>query len=184
MTPVVFSTARLVLRGWHDLDRAPFAAMNADPLVMEFFPDQLASAQSDALIDRFEAERAEQGFCPWAVELVDTHEFIGFVGLHSVPDYLSFAPRLEVLWRLARPFWDQGYATEAASASLKFGFEQLGLEEVVSFTSVINERSRRVMERLGMQRDPTEDFEHPHVPAGPLRAHVLYRQRKSQSLHH
>lgn len=176
MPPFELPTPRLVLRSWTPADRPVFAAMNADPTVMEFFPATLSREDSDALIDRFEAEFAERAYCPWAVEERSGGAFIGFVGLHQVPDYLPFAPAVEVGWRLARPFWGRGYATEAASAAIGFGFAVVGAREIVSFTSAVNVRSRKVMERLSMTRDPSEDFEHPTVAHGhPLRPHVLYR---------
>jgi len=176
VTGFALESERLVLRSWRAQDRAPFAALNSDPAVMEFFPAPLSTAESDALAGRFEAELAERGFCPWAVEERESRAFIGFVGLHDVPPYLAFSPAIEVGWRLARSFWGRGYATEAALASLRFGFETLGIDEIVSMTSVVNLRSRRVMERLGMSRDPADDFEHLGVPEHhELRPHVLYR---------
>jgi RimJ/RimL family protein N-acetyltransferase len=172
-------TARLVVRGWRLADRVPFAEMNADAIVMEFFPGVLARAASDTLVDRFEAEFAEFGFCPWAVELAGTGAFIGFVGLTTVRSELPFAPAVEIGWRLALPFWGRGYATEAGNAVLRYGFDEIGLEEIVSFTSTVNERSRRVMERLGMSRDPTEDFDHPRIAEDSAQCpHVLYRMRR------
>jgi RimJ/RimL family protein N-acetyltransferase len=168
-------TQRLVLRAWRAQDRVPFGAMNADPAVMEFFPSTLTRPESDALAERFVVEQGERGFCPWVVEERDSGAFVGFVGLHAVPTSLAFSPAVEVGWRLTRPFWGRGYASEAAAASLRFGFDEAGLDEIVSMTAVPNARSRRVMERLGMDRDPKEDFEHPSVPEGPLRVHVLYR---------
>jgi RimJ/RimL family protein N-acetyltransferase len=149
--------------------------MNDDPAVMEFFPSRLTRSESDALIERFEVELAELGFCPWAVEERGSGAFIGFVGLHAVSSTLPFPPAVEVGWRLAQPFWGHGFATEAAAAALKFGFETVGLGEIVAMTSVRNVRSRRVMERLGMARDPGDDFEHPSIAVDALRAHVLYR---------
>jgi RimJ/RimL family protein N-acetyltransferase len=175
MAPFRLPTQRLVLRAWRAGDREPFAALNADPAVMEFFPSTLARPESDALVERFETEQAERGFCPWAVEEGATGAFVGFVGLHAVNTSLPFAPAVEVGWRLAQPFWGRGYASEAAAATVRFGFDEAGLDEIVSMTTVPNARSRRVMERLGMARDPSEDFEHPNIPAGPLRLHVLYR---------
>jgi RimJ/RimL family protein N-acetyltransferase len=180
-TGVVLETDRLLLRAWLDSDRVPFAEMNADPEVMAYFPRQLTREESDTLVDRFETERIERGFCPWAVEMCQTGEFAGFVGLHQLADYLPFAPGVEVGWRLARRFWGNGIATEAARACVDFAFNSLGLTEIVAMTSVINVRSRRVMERLGMSYDASDDFEHPHVPPGALRAHVLYRIRSSGS---
>jgi ribosomal-protein-alanine N-acetyltransferase len=172
-------TARLAIRSWEAADRSPFAAMNADPAVMEFFFKPLTPSESDALVEVFEAELSERGFCPWAVEELSSGDFIGFVGLHAVPPNIPCAPATEVGWRLARPFWGRGYATEAASAAVEFGFGSLGMDSVVSFTSVLNVRSRRVMQRLGMTHDEAEDFDHPRIPEDhPLRPHVLYRLYK------
>jgi RimJ/RimL family protein N-acetyltransferase len=118
----------------------------------------------------------QRGYGLWAVERIEGSQLIGFVGLNPVPPELPFAPAVEVGWRLGRDYWGQGYASEAARAALAFGFGTLGLEQIVSFTSRENVRSCRLMERLGMSRDPEEDFEHPRLPAGSrLRAHVLYR---------
>jgi RimJ/RimL family protein N-acetyltransferase len=176
VSPYELATSRLTLRRWRTGDRLAFARLNADPEVMEFLPSVLNREESDALVERFEDEHSRRGFCPWSVEEQESGAFIGFVGLHEVPDELAFAPAIEIGWRLAREFWGRGYATEAAASSLGFAFEQLNVDEVVSMTSELNERSRRVMERLGMHRDPHDDFEHPKLPEGHrLRAHVLYR---------
>ncbi|WP_245655925.1 GNAT family N-acetyltransferase [Microtetraspora fusca] len=170
----MIETERLVLRRWRETDREPFAALNADPEVMEYFPSTLTKEQSDALADRLEAEFDECGFGLWAVEL--SGEFIGFTGL-SVPRFTAhFTPCVEVGWRLARSAWGHGYASEAARAALDHGFGTIGLKEIVSFTAVVNTRSRRVMERIGMRHDPGGDFDHPALAEGsPLRRHVLYR---------
>ncbi|WP_307801619.1 GNAT family N-acetyltransferase [Microbispora triticiradicis] len=170
-------TDRLVLRRWREDDKEPFAALNADPVVMEHFPATLTREESDALVERAEAAIEERGFGWWAVEV--DGEFIGFTGL-SVPAFTAhFTPCVEIGWRLARSAWGHGYATEAARASLEYGFGTLGLTEVVSFTAVPNLRSQAVMRRLGMTRDPGEDFDHPVLPEGhPLRRHVLYRARR------
>ena len=172
-------TERLLLRSWRPADLEPFAAMNADPQVMEFLPKCLTRPESDALATRINDGFIEHGFGLWAVELPGEAEFAGFIGL-SVPRFEAhFTPCVEVGWRLAYEFWGRGYATEGAQAALAYGFETLGLEEIVSLTTVTNERSRRVMEKLGMKRDPADDFEHPILPEGhPLRPHVLYRIRK------
>ncbi len=149
--------------------------MNADPVVMEFFPRALSATESDALVDVFQAELERTGHCPWAVEELSTGSFIGFVGLHAVPAHLPFAPAIEVGWRLAYPYWGRGYATEAATAAVQFGFGSANLDSIVSFTAEVNMRSRRVMQRLGMSHDDADDFEHPIVPRGhPLSRHVLY----------
>jgi RimJ/RimL family protein N-acetyltransferase len=175
-------TSRLLLRRWRDDDRLPFAEMNADPAVMEHFPGRLTAAESDALADRIEAGFDERGYGLWAVEVIDGPPFVGFVGLAPVLFEAGFTPAVEVGWRLARPHWGQGYATEAARAALAFGFDDLGLAEIVSFTVPGNVRSRAVMERLGMRHDPGGDFDHPRIPEGhPLRRHVLYRLRSCGS---
>lgn len=168
-------TSRLVLRQWRDDDLEPFADLNADPEVMRYFPAPLDRGQSDAFAARARAAIAADGFGLWAVEVVEEAAFVGFVGL-AVPRFeADFTPAVEVGWRLARAAWGKGYASEAGHAALAFGFQELALEEIVSFTAAVNERSRRVMERIGMRRDRADDFDHPLVPAGPLRRHVLYR---------
>ena len=173
-------TERLVLRTWRPEDRAPFAALNADPVVVEYLAGPLDRAASDALVSNHEAHWAAEGFGMWAVEVPGVAPFVGSVGLRRVPAGLPFTPAVEVAWRLARQFWGHGYATEAARAAVTFGFDPAGLDEVVSFTAVGNARSRRVMERLGMTRDAAGDFEHPRLAVGdPLRAHVLYRQLRA-----
>jgi RimJ/RimL family protein N-acetyltransferase len=172
-------TSRLRLRPWRDEDLDPFAELNADPRVMEFFPSTLDRGESDALVLRIRDHFARRGFGQWAVEVPGVADFIGFVGL-SVPRFeANFTPCVEIGWRLAREHWGQGYATEAARAALEFGFRDLALEEIVSFTTTANLRSRAVMERIGMTRTPADDFDHPAIPEGhPLRRHVLYRARR------
>jgi RimJ/RimL family protein N-acetyltransferase len=172
---VELDTPRLKLRQWQERDRVPFAALNADPQVMEFFPELLDRSASDAFLERLALLIAERGWGFWAVEFKPTQALIGLVGLHQPLFELPCSPCVEVGWRLAREFWGQGLATEAAQEAIRFGFEQLQLPEIVSFTSVLNQRSQAVMERLKMQRDP-HTFEHPLVPVGhPLREHCLYR---------
>jgi len=174
---VSIETERLLLRPWRDADLPPFAALNADPEVMEFLPATLTREESDALAARVRARFDERGYDVWAVEVVGRAPFIGFVGLSHPTFDAHFMPCVEVGWRLARAHWGQGYATEAALGALAFGFGELGLGEIVSFTVPANVRSRRVMERIGMARDPREDFDHPALPVGhPLRRHVLYRR--------
>jgi RimJ/RimL family protein N-acetyltransferase len=170
-------TPRLVLRQWRDSDLEPFGALNADLEVRQFFPATLTREQSDALATRASQDIEARGWGLWAVEVIDQNRFIGFVGLAEPQFEAHFTPATEVGWRLARDAWGNGYATEAARAAVAYGFDELGLGEIVSFTSVVNERSRRVMERLGMTHDPSDDFDHPSVPDGPLRRHVLYRLR-------
>ncbi|CAB3680832.1 GNAT family N-acetyltransferase [Achromobacter pestifer] len=172
-------TPRLVLRQWRAEDRKPFAVMNADPRVTEHLLP-LNGPESDALADRLAASIDEHGWGFWAVEAPGVAPFIGFVGIKPMPPVLPFAPGVEIGWRLAQPFWGRGYASEAAQAALRVGFEQLNLDEIVAFTAVGNQRSRAVMARLGMMED-AELFDHPSVPVGhPLRRHVLYRLGQAQ----
>jgi RimJ/RimL family protein N-acetyltransferase len=172
----VIVTDRLVLREWRDADLEPFAAMNADPVVMQFFPETYTEERTRRFIARIRECWAERGYGLWAVERQDTGGFIGYVGLWPATFPAHFTPAVEVGWRLAADHWGRGYATEGARAALPYGFSTAGLDEIVSFTSAINVRSVRVMERLGMRRDVTGDFEHPNVPEGhPTRPHVLYR---------
>jgi RimJ/RimL family protein N-acetyltransferase len=177
----ILSTERLILRRWQPSDRRPFAAINADPRVMEFLGRQLSSVESDRLVDRIETSFAERGFGLCAVELRASHSFIGFIGL-SVPNFqASFTPCVEIGWRLAAEAWGMGLATEGARAMAHYAFEALCLPLLVSFTAVQNVRSRRVMEKIGMTFDPSECFDHPHLPDGhPSRQHVLYRLRAGQ----
>lgn len=176
MTVAPLRTPRLVLRDWRDEDLAPFAALNGDPEVMEQMPSALSREESDALAARIRDGIRARGFGLWAVEVVGGAPFVGFVGL-SIPSFVApFTPCVEIGWRLARAHWGRGYAREGARAALDAAFGPLALEEVVSFTAETNARSRRVMEALGMTRDPREDFEHPALPEGHrLRRHVLYR---------
>ena len=181
MTAVVtLRTERLLLRPWRDSDRAPFAAMNADPKVMEHFPAVSSREESDAAVDRIVARMEQQGFGLWAVEVPGVAEFVGFIGL-SRADAILWYPAVEIGWRLAAQHWGRGYATEGAWASLAHAFDGLDLDEVVSFTTTANERSRHVMEKIGMTRRPEDDFDHPGVPpAWSGRRHVLYRITRAQ----
>jgi ribosomal-protein-alanine N-acetyltransferase len=178
-------TGRLLLRRWRAADREPFAAMNADPVVMEHFPALLTRAESDAFIDRIEAGFAEHGFGLWALEVAEPGplegRFVGFTGL-SVPRLAAhFTPAVEAGWGLARPAWGHGYASEAARRALAAGFGEHRLPEVVAFTAAANARSRAVMRRIGMTRDPADDFSHPALPPGHrLSRHVLYRIRPAR----
>jgi RimJ/RimL family protein N-acetyltransferase len=169
-------TERLVLRQWRDGDLEPFAALNADPETMRYFPAPIPRESSDAFAVHIRRHIDEEGWGLWAVEVAGGARFIGFVGLARPSFEAHFTPAVEVGWRLAREHWGHGYATEAGKAALRYGFEELDLDEIVSFTSPLNEPSWRVMERLGMTRDPADDFEHPRVAVGhPLRRHLLYR---------
>jgi RimJ/RimL family protein N-acetyltransferase len=172
---IEFETERLRLRQWIESDRKIFARLNSDPRVMEFFPSILDRATSEAGIDRAQAKIADRGWGFWAVESKQDNQFIGFVGLEIPRADLPFSPCVEIGWRLAFEYWGKGYATEAAKAALKVGFDRLNLPEIVSFTAINNHRSSAVMERLGMIRE-AETFEHPSLPVGhPLREHYLYR---------
>ena len=182
---IELETERLRLRQWRASDRAPFAQMNADPRVMEFFPARLDPAASDALAGRIEARIAERSWGLWAAELRapsgKAGDFIGFIGLQPPIAQLPCSPCVEVGWRLAQPYWGKGFATEGARAAIRFGFEKLGLDEIVSFTVPANRRSRAVMERLGMLEDKAGAFEHPSIaPGSPLRLHCLYRLSRSR----
>ncbi|MFJ8647700.1 GNAT family N-acetyltransferase [Streptomyces sp. NPDC093546] len=167
-------TERLTLRRWRESDLEPWAAMNADPEVREHLGDLLTREQSDASVARFQVEFARRGYGWWAVEVRATGEFIGFAGLDQVDDGMPFTG-VEIGWRLARSSWGQGYATEAAQAVLAHGFDTLGLPEILAVTTSANLRSQAVMRRIGMTRDPADDFEDPTAPEGPLRPNVLYR---------
>ena len=174
--PGELETPRLRLRVWRDEDLAPFAAMNADPEVMRHFPKPLGRKSSDALAEIIRGNMTKHGWGLWAVDVKTKPSFAGFVGL-AVPAFKAdFTPAIEIGWRLARDCWGRGYATEGAQAALTFAFGRLNLAEVVSFTAVGNERSRAVMERLGLTHKPVDDFDHPMIAAGsPVRRHVLYR---------
>lgn len=174
MTTPVLHTERLLLRGWREDDLAPFADLNRDPEVVEFLNGPLTRGESDAFVRRIRESWTKNGYGLWAVEAQG--EFVGYVGLWDALFEAPFTPTVEIGWRLARRAWGHGYATEAARAALEYGYHARGLDEVLSFTAVLNRRSRAVMERLGMERVPGGDFEHPRVPVGsPLQHHVLYR---------
>lgn len=169
-------TERLLLRRWRESDLPALASMNADPQVMEHFPATLTEEESAEQLRRLELSfrRHKIGF--WAVEIKDGEPLIGFVGLSPVDPGFPFAPAVEIGWRLAREHWGLGLAHEAAGAALEYGFDRLELREIVSFTTVENGRSRRLMERLGMSHDRGADFLHPQLdPQDPLAPHVLYR---------
>ena len=184
IAPNLLTTERLILRQWQESDRDAFARLNADPVVMEHFPHCLTREESDAAVTRTQKVIGERGWGFWAVEIRGGAPFIGFVGL-SKPGFESHftspkAPCVEIGWRLAKEHWGNGYASEAATACLRFGFEKLTLQEIVAFTVPLNERSRAVMKRVGMSRDPADDFDHPNLePGHPLRRHVLYRMSGS-----
>lgn len=167
---------RLRLRAWKESDLAPFAEINADPDVAEFLPRVLSAEESDDLALRIRALFAEHSFGLWAAEEIASQRFMGFVGL-MVPNFdAHFMPCVEIGWRLGREHWGKGYATEGARLALRYAFEHLSLDEIVSFTVPMNERSQSVMRKLGMTHDPEDNFDHPKLPDGDrLRRHVLYR---------
>jgi RimJ/RimL family protein N-acetyltransferase len=174
-------TERLLMRRWRDSDRGPFAAMNADPEVMRYFPETLERAASDAYMDRIEALIQRQGFGLWALELAAAGRFLGFTGLNPMPAGVPGAGGMEVGWRLARHAWHHGYATEAGTAALGVAFRGAGLAEVWSMTAVLNEPSQAVMRRLGMTLHA--HFEHPRIERGhPIRPHVLFRKPRPPSV--
>jgi RimJ/RimL family protein N-acetyltransferase len=170
-------TERLRLRQWTPADREPFARFNADGRVMKYFTAALSSAESDAFADAIEDHIAQNGWGLWAVDVPGVTSFAGFIGLSRPRFEAHFTPCVEIGWRLGPDFWGRGYATEGARAVLRFGFDTLGLREIVSFTTETNLPSRRVMERIGMTHDPADDFDHPNLsPQHVLRRHVLYRK--------
>jgi RimJ/RimL family protein N-acetyltransferase len=181
-TPII-RTPRLLLREWRPEDRAPFAALNADPRVMEHFPGVLSRRQSDALARRCERHFDLHGFGPWAVEVPGVAPFAGFVGLVVPAFEAHFTPCVEIGWRLAAEHWGHGYASEAALGSAAQAFEVAGLDELVSFTTPANVRSQAVMRRIGMTHDPADDFDHPSFPSGHrLSRHVLYKLQSRGTL--
>ena len=181
MIPLL-ETPRLILREWRASDIEPFAALNRDPIVMLFFPHVLDQDQTLAYVEKTKNHFREHGIGKWAVELKETSEFIGSVGLDTVDFDAPFNKAPEIGWRLASHHWGKGYATEAAAAAVTFMFEAEGCPEIVSFTAVQNKPSRRVMEKIGMTYDAGGDFDHPKLPVGhPLRRHVLYRIRNTSA---
>ncbi|MFI0435871.1 MAG: GNAT family N-acetyltransferase [Parachlamydiaceae bacterium] len=178
MSDSTIKTERLILRSWREEDLEPFARLNADPRVMEFFPRVLSQEESHQFAQRICIAMKEQGWGLWAVSIPDVADFIGYIGLAPVNFVADFSPAVEVGWRLAYDFWNNGYATEGAKAAVKYGFENLHLNEIVSFTAINNRRSRRVMEKIGMYHDENSDFDHPKLPERhELRRHALYRIR-------
>jgi RimJ/RimL family protein N-acetyltransferase len=172
----ILRTERLLLRRWCAKDLDPLTQLCADPLVMEHFPAPLSAEQADDLLQRLELSFQRHGFGFWAVEVTGEGPLIGFVGLNPVDSSLSFAPAVEIGWRLGREYWGLGLAFEAAQVALRYGFEELAQHEIVAYTAARNTRSRRLMERLGMTHDATEEFNHPQIDVGdPLAPHVLYR---------
>ena len=179
-TENTIKTERLILRPWREEDLQPFARLNADPRVMEYFPGLKTREESDSSAKLMSDHIERCGWGCWAASLIQTGEFIGFIGLEDIYFKASFTPAVEIGWRLAFEYWGKGYATEGALASLQYGFVKLKLEKIVSFTAFQNMRSRAVMERFGMHHDPKDDFDHPKIQEGhPLRRHVLYKIKKT-----
>lgn len=176
---VTLKTPRLILRPWQEKDLEPFAKLNADSRVMEYFPSTLSRKKSDSLAHRIQSKMEKRGWGIWAVAAAGVADFIGFIGLNDEDPSTfpaHFTPAIEIGWRLAFDYWGKGYATEGAKAVLTYGFETLMLKEIVSFTAVQNTRSRRIMEKIGMHHNPKDDFDHPKLPEDhQLRRHVLYR---------
>src|SRR5579883_2795823 len=162
----MIQTERLLLRAWRDTDRKPFAALNADPRVMRYFPSVLSRQESDDGVDRILRAFDERGWGFFAAELRETGAFIGFIGLWIPAFDAHFTPCVEIGWRLAAEYWNRGLATEGARAAARYGFDTLGLREIVAFTAEQNLPSRRVMEKIGMTHDPKDDFDHPGVAEG------------------
>ena len=169
------TTERLIMRGWREADLAPWAAMNADPEVRRYVGPLLTFEQAAAWVMNYQDDLDRYGFGRWAVEVRTSGEFIGFTGLNTVDEGMPFTG-VELGWRLARPAWGHGYATEAGLAALRYGFDAVGLPEVVAVTMARNVRSQAVMRRIGMTTDPAEDFDDPDVGEGPLRRHLVYRK--------
>ncbi len=171
---------RLILRRWRKEDLSPFAEMNADPLTMRFMPGVMTADETRLQMERFEEHHRLQGFGVWALEAPGVAPFVGFTGLQRVGVEAPFTPAVEVGWRLTPAYWGRGYATEAAKAALRYGFEELALDQIVSFTVPANTASWAVMERIGMVRDVGGDFDHPRLPVGhALRRHILYRMSRA-----
>jgi 3-dehydroquinate dehydratase/shikimate dehydrogenase len=177
-------TERLILRPWQESDLKPFAELNADPRVREYFPGILSREESDASVKLASNHIERYGWGFWAASLIKTGEFIGFIGLEDVyftAPFNEFTPAVEIGWRLAFKHWGKDYATEGAKGVLQYGFDTLRLEEIVSFTALQNMRSRRVMEKIGMHHDEVDDFDHPKLQEGhPLKRHVLYRIKSKE----
>ncbi|NEP62793.1 MAG: GNAT family N-acetyltransferase [Symploca sp. SIO2G7] len=177
----MLQTQRLLLRDWQPSDLAPLAQMNADAEVMKYFPAILSWQESEALLERIKNHHQVHGFGLWAIEERATGSFMGFIGLNVPKFQAHFTPAVEVGWRLATAFWGKGYATEGARKAISYGFEVIGLTEIVSFTAQSNLRSIAVMKRLGMTHQEVDNFDHPSLPSGhPLQRHVLYRLSNNQ----
>ncbi len=177
----ILTTERLILRPWQESDIEPFARLNADPRVMEFFPETRNRQQSCEELNRIKAHFEEHGWGFWAVSVIDGADFIGFIGLKYFNLFPQIPQTVEIGWRLAFEYWGKGYATEGAQESLKYGFNDLNFEEIIAITAVQNTPSRNVMKKLGMHHNHEDDFDHPHIPEGnKVKRHVLYRLKKQE----
>lgn len=178
-TNYIFESERLGFRRWQEEDKEPFAAMNQDPEVMQYFPDTLSKEESDLLIGRFEEHTNTKGYGIWAVERKEDGAFIGFIGLLEINMDVEFKGNTEIGWRLDKRFWKKGFAVEGANACLAYAFDNLGLNEVYSLTAVLNKPSETVMKRIGMVK--ASEFENPKIEDGnPLKKHVLYKITKKE----
>ncbi|MBX9770450.1 MAG: GNAT family N-acetyltransferase [Candidatus Obscuribacterales bacterium] len=176
-------TERLFLRHWQESDVEPFCAITSDPEVRRYYPNVLSASETKTLVVRIKAHFEKENFGLWSVELKSTGEFIGYTGLQKPTIEAHFMPCVEIGWTIAKKHWGNGYAPEAAAKALEDGFTRIGLDEIVSFTTVSNDKSIRVMEKLGMTRNPKDDYSHPLLPQGhPLKPHVLFRLSKSEWL--
>lgn len=174
-TDIFIETERLILRRFKDEDQRPFAQLNGDPEVMRYFPTPLTAQQSNELATEINRRIDANGYGFWAAERKEDNVFIGFVGLNKTGDKLPFPPTVEIGWRLDKPYWGKGYASEAAKASLKFAFETLKLPEVISFTAILNKPSQKVMTRIGMKHEG-DFFDHPMLADGHcLKPHIIYK---------
>ncbi|EQB34652.1 hypothetical protein M948_19895 [Virgibacillus sp. CM-4] len=176
----LFKTERLGFRSWQASDREPFAAMNADPEVMRYFPTPLSKERSDWLIKRFEKHMDDKGYGIYAVDRLEDQQFIGFIGLATINMNVEFKHEVEIGWRLDKTYWKKGYAVEGATACLQHAFDDFHLSTIYSFTAKINKPSEKVMERIGMEK--IKEFQHPNIEAGnPLKQHILYKISKTPS---
>jgi len=179
MNPVLL-TRRLRLSDFSASNLPDLARMNADPEVMRYFPATLNPEESVALLQRITEHQRINGYSLFALHLNESDAFVGWCGLMVVPFEAHFTPAVEIGWRLNKIFWGKGLATEAAEAVLRLGFVELGLSEIVSFTAELNQPSIRVMQKIGMQSEPKDSFDHPKLPTNhPLQRHILYRLTKS-----
>lgn len=172
-------TEHLILRSWKEEDREPYFHINQDPKVIECLLGPLTEQQVDLFIEAMNKQQHDRNYTLWAVEEKATGGMMGFIGLNYVEWEAPFTPAVEIGWRLGSEYWGKGYATEGAKAVLEYGFEQLGLQEIVSFTVPANKRSQRVMEKIGMMREEKGDFCHPKLMADhPLSRHILCRLKR------